>query len=127
MAVVEGCGDNGCEYMTGGVAVILGKTGGNFGAGMTGGMAYIYDPEKRFHKRANMETLVCVPVSVAHWQAQLKGLIEAHFAHTNSEKAGYILNRWEEALANFVQVCPKEMLIHLPHPISEQEALAIND
>ena len=112
MAVVEGCGDNGCEYMTGGVAVILGKTGGNFGAGMTGGMAYVYDPEKRFHKRANMETLVCVPVSVAHWQAQLKELIEAHFAHTGSEKAGYILNRWEEALANFVQVCPKEMLIH---------------
>ena len=127
MAVVEGCGDNGCEYMTGGVAVILGKTGGNFGAGMTGGMAYVYDPEKRFHKRANMETLVCVPVSVAHWQAQLKELIEAHFAHTGSEKTGYILNRWEEALANFVQVCPKEMLIHLPHPIDETASLVIND
>jgi glutamate synthase (NADPH) large chain len=70
--VVEGCGSNGCEYMTGGVAVILGAIGANFGAGMTGGMAYLYDPEGR-QQLINMETLVTCPVTVEHWEAQLKG------------------------------------------------------
>ncbi|MGH1330167.1 MAG: glutamate synthase large subunit [Paracoccaceae bacterium] len=116
--VIEGCGSNGCEYMTGGVAVILGAIGANFGAGMTGGMAYLYDPEGTVERFMNMETLVTCPVTVEHWEAQLKGLIERHVAETQSRKGEEILSHWEAERANFLQVCPKEMLVHLPVPLS---------
>ncbi|MEY2960568.1 MAG: hypothetical protein RLZ60_398, partial [Pseudomonadota bacterium] len=106
--VVEGCGSNGCEYMTGGVAVILGSIGPNFGAGMTGGMAYLYDPEGANEPLMNMETLVTCPVTVDHWEAQLKDLVERHARETGSRKAAEILQHWEAEKANFVQVCPKE-------------------
>ncbi|MDJ0858861.1 MAG: glutamate synthase large subunit [Dinoroseobacter sp.] len=119
--VIEGCGSNGCEYMTGGVAVILGGIGANFGAGMTGGMAYLYDPEGLALDRMNMETLVSCPVTMAHWEAQLKGLIERHAAETGSRKAADILQHWDIEKANFIQVCPKEMLVHLPVPLSIEE------
>ena len=115
--VIEGCGSNGCEYMTGGVAVILGSIGANFGAGMTGGMAYLYDPDGLAPDMMNMETLVTCPVTVAHWEAQLKGLIERHFDETESVKAGEILQHWETEKVHFMQVCPKEMLIHIPAPL----------
>ncbi len=115
--VIEGCGSNGCEYMTGGVAVILGSIGANFGAGMTGGMAYIYDPDGLAANMMNMETLVTCPVTVDHWEAQLKSLLERHVAETGSEKAAEILRRWDVEKANFVQICPKEMLVHLKHPL----------
>ncbi|MEL6587276.1 MAG: glutamate synthase large subunit, partial [Pseudomonadota bacterium] len=117
--VIEGCGSNGCEYMTGGVAVILGGIGGNFGAGMTGGMAYLYDPDGMAPALMNMETLVTCPVTVAHWEGQLRGLIERHAAETHSRKAQLILADWEREKANFLQVCPKEMLSHLAAPLSE--------
>ncbi|MEL6516335.1 MAG: glutamate synthase-related protein, partial [Pseudomonadota bacterium] len=120
--VIEGCGSNGCEYMTGGVAVILGSVGANFGAGMTGGMAYLYDPEGVAESRMNMETLVTCPVAVDHWEAQLKGLIEAHLAETGSVRAGEILQDWETAKGQFLQVCPKEMLDKLPAPLGIEEA-----
>ncbi|MGX9352146.1 glutamate synthase large subunit [Shimia sp. W99] len=120
--VIEGCGSNGCEYMTGGVAVILGEIGANFGAGMTGGMAYLYDPENKAEAVMNMETLVTCPVTVAHWEAQLKGLIERHVAETGSRKGADILQHWDVEKANFLQVCPKEMLVHLKHPLSVEEA-----
>ncbi len=116
--VIEGCGSNGCEYMTGGVAVILGRIGTNFGAGMTGGMAYVYDPEGRAEDLMNLETLVTCAVSHPHWEAQLKGLIERHARETRSRKAEAILQHWDTERANFLQVCPKEMLVHLPHPLS---------
>jgi glutamate synthase (NADPH/NADH) large chain len=119
--VVEGCGSNGCEYMTGGVAVILGGIGANFGAGMTGGMAYLYDPEGKAQSLMNMETLVTCPVTVDHWEHQLKGLIERHAKETGSRKAADILQHWEVEQKNFVQVCPKEMLIHLPAPLAIEE------
>jgi len=122
--VVEGCGSNGCEYMTGGVAVILGQIGANFGAGMTGGMAYLYDPKGASAPLMNKETLVTCPVTVEHWQAQLKGLIEQHLAETGSRKAADILQHWEAERGNFVQVCPKEMLNKIPHPLMlEQGAI----
>ncbi len=120
--VVEGCGSNGCEYMTGGVAVILGSIGANFGAGMTGGMAYLYDPEGQAAVNMNLETLVTCPVAEAHWEAQLKGLIQAHAAETGSRKAADILQHWDLEKANFVQVCPKEMLDKLTHPLGIEEA-----
>jgi glutamate synthase (NADPH/NADH) large chain len=119
--VVEGCGSNGCEYMTGGITVILGDTGANFGAGMTGGMAYVYDPLNQFKSRANMESIVTVPVSVSEWEDQLKSLIEEHLRETKSPKAAQILNRWDEELNNFVQVCPKEMLVHIPYPLTYED------
>ena len=120
--VVEGCGSNGCEYMTGGVAVILGSIGPNFGAGMTGGMAYLYDPEGANEPLMNMETLVTCPVTVDHWEAQLKDLVERHAKETGSRKAAEILQHWETEKANFVQVCPKEMLVHLKAPLTNEVA-----
>lgn len=122
--VIEGCGSNGCEYMTGGVAVILGSIGANFGAGMTGGMAYLYDPEGTAEDHVNGETLLTCGLGHSHWEAQLKGLIERHFAETGSRKAGEILQNWASERGNFLQVCPKEMLVHLPYPLSdEREAI----
>ena len=120
--VVEGCGSNGCEYMTGGVAVILGSIGPNFGAGMTGGMAYLYDREGANEPLMNMETLVTCPVTVDHWEAQLKDLVERHAKETGSRKAAEILQHWETEKANFVQVCPKEMLVHLKAPLTNEVA-----
>ncbi len=119
--VIEGCGSNGCEYMTGGVAVILGSIGANFGAGMTGGMAYLYDPEGVALENMNLETLVTCPVTVDHWKDQLHGLIARHAAETGSRKAGEILQHWDEEIANFLQVCPKEMLNKISHPLGIEE------
>jgi Glutamate synthase domain 2 len=122
--VIEGCGSNGCEYMTGGIAVILGTIGANFGAGMTGGMAYLYDPNGKALDLMNLETLVTCPVAVDHWETQLKDLIERHAKETHSIKAKEILDHWDEEKGNFLQVCPKEMLIHLPVPLTlEQGAI----
>ncbi len=115
--VIEGCGSNGCEYMTGGVAVILGSIGANFGAGMSGGMAYLYDPDGVVGDKLNMETLVTCPVTVDHWEQELLGLIKRHLAETGSRRAATILQHWDSEKANFVQVCPKEMLDKLPHPL----------
>ncbi len=116
--VVEGCGSNGCEYMTGGVTVILGRVGSNFGAGMTGGMAYVYDPKGLFGKYVNPESIVTGPVTVAHWEDQLKQLLEQHLVETGSPKTKEILHRWDAELAHFVQICPKEMLSRLEYPLS---------
>jgi glutamate synthase (NADPH/NADH) large chain len=116
--VIEGCGTNGCEYMTGGVAVILGSIGSNFGAGMTGGMAYVYDPQKIAKKQINLETLVIADLSVDYWIDQLKVLIEEHLKETGSVKSSNILDNWEIEKMAFLQICPKEMLTHIPFPIS---------
>ncbi len=118
--VIEGCGSNGCEYMTGGVAVILGDIGANFGAGMTGGMAYIYDPESKIGDFMNMETLVTAPVTMEHWEHELRDLILRHADETGSIKAHQILQDWENEKQNFVQICPKEMLAHIPVPLSAE-------
>ncbi|KPN64815.1 glutamate synthase (NADPH) large subunit [Aliiroseovarius crassostreae] len=122
--VIEGCGSNGCEYMTGGIAVILGSIGSNFGAGMTGGMAYLYDPEGKSGDLMNMESLVTCPVTVDHWEAELKSLVERHVAETGSAKGTEILRHWDFEKGNFLQVCPKEMLNKIPAPLSlESEAV----
>jgi glutamate synthase (NADPH/NADH) large chain len=115
--VVEGCGSNGCEYMTGGVAVILGSIGANFGAGMTGGMAYIYDPENQAQEVMNMESIVTARVQIEHWETELKSLIEKHAVETESRRALELLRNWDIEVNNFIQVCPKEMLNKILHPI----------
>ncbi|MAQ82142.1 MAG: glutamate synthase large subunit [Maritimibacter sp.] len=119
--VIEGCGSNGCEYMTGGVAVILGSIGANFGAGMTGGMAYLYDPDGVAKNFMNMETLVTCPVEGEHWEEQLLNLIGRHAAETMSQKAEDILQHWETARGHFVQVVPREMLNKLKHPLGNED------
>ncbi|GFE64590.1 glutamate synthase large subunit [Litoreibacter roseus] len=120
--VIEGCGTNGCEYMTGGVAVILGSIGANFGAGMTGGMAYLYDPDGEATALINMETLVTGPVTVDHWENELKQLVEAHAAETGSQKAAGLLQHWDSEKQNFLQICPIEMLPHLAAPLNYEDA-----
>ncbi|PZO66764.1 MAG: glutamate synthase large subunit [Paracoccus denitrificans] len=117
--VIEGCGSNGCEYMTGGVAVILGRIGANFGAGMTGGMAYLYDPDGLAMDYVNTETLVNCAVTHPHWDAELRGMIERHAAETDSRLARDILQNWSVERQNFVQLCPREMLPHLKFPLAE--------
>ncbi|MEL6888172.1 MAG: hypothetical protein AAFO86_05625, partial [Pseudomonadota bacterium] len=93
----------------------------NFGAGMTGGMAYLYDLEGDAERLMNMETLVICPVTVPHWQSQLEELIERHLAETGSRKAADILQHWDIEQRHFLQVCPKEMLVHLPAPLTFEE------
>ena len=120
--VVEGCGSNGCEYMTGGVAVILGPVGENFGAGMTGGMAFIYDPENRFPSQANPETITWQRVETAHWEGVLHGLIETHAEETQSRFAETLLNDWVRESGHFWHVVPKEMLGRLEQPLRVEAA-----
>ncbi|PGH54806.1 glutamate synthase large subunit [Azospirillum palustre] len=121
--VVEGCGSNGCEYMTGGTAVILGKVGDNFGAGMTGGMAYIYDPEDSLPLFINEESVIFQRIEVPHYEAQLRALIEEHVAETQSRFAAEILNDWQRELGHFWQVVPKEMLHRLAVPVTLPRAI----
>ncbi|MFD1626546.1 glutamate synthase large subunit [Azospirillum griseum] len=121
--VVEGCGSNGCEYMTGGVAVILGKVGDNFGAGMTGGMAYVYDEADQLPLYINDESVIFQRVEVSHYEAQLRSLIEEHVAETQSRFAAEILNDWERELGKFWQIVPKEMLSRLAVPVTLPKAI----
>ncbi len=118
--VVEGCGANGCEYMTGGVAVILGSVGDNFAAGMTGGMAYVFDERDEFLPHVNNETVVYQRVDSAHWESVVRDLIERHVEETQSGFAANILSAWELSLPKFWQVCPKEMIDRLDFPLSDK-------
>ena len=117
-AVIEGCDSNGCEYMTGGTVVILGSVGDNFGAGMTGGMAFIYDIDKQFENKANPESIIWQNVETNYWRDYLKNLLEKHSKETNSNLSKKILENFFSELDNFVQVCPKEMLDKLDNPIT---------
>jgi glutamate synthase domain-containing protein 3 len=107
-AVVEGVGDHGCEYMTGGVAVILGPTGLNFAAGMSGGIAYVLDREKSFAQRCNKEMVELDEVVESADVEVLCGLIENHARYTGSGVAKKVLDEWEETLPYFVKVMPVE-------------------
>jgi len=104
--VIEGVGDHGCEYMTGGRVVILGPTGRNFAAGMSGGIAYVYDDDNDFITRCNLGMVVLEKVETAEDTAELKGLIERHQDKTGSSVAARILESWDESLPKFVKVMP---------------------
>ena len=135
VAVVEGCGDHGCEYMTGGVVVVLGKTGRNFAAGMSGGVAYVYDPEANFAELCNQAQVDLLPISperdeedgaghpqqrtisasnpgmgdmLRHDAERLKILLERHHLHTGSKRARALLDDWAGALGQFVKVMPRD-------------------
>jgi glutamate synthase (NADPH/NADH) large chain len=117
--VVEGCGANGCEYMTGGTAVILGHTGDNFAAGMSGGMAFVYDAAGDFADCVNRETVVINRLASAHWESVVYGLVEEHVAETGSKWAAGLLAEWDVVRLRIWQICPKEMLVRLPHPLDD--------
>ena len=121
-AVVEGVGSNGCEYMTGGTVVILGQVGDNFGAGFTGGMAFVYDPDDLFTLRVNPDTLTWQRLGSDHWEAVLRDLIETHAAETNSRYARMLLLDWARVRGQFWQVVPREYVKYLPQPLSEDAA-----
>jgi glutamate synthase (NADPH) large chain len=130
VTVVEGTGDHGCEYMTGGTVVVLGSTGRNFAAGMSGGIAYVYDEDGSFASKCNMAMVALDPVLSAHEQettvpksawhsltrggerqtdeAMLKSLIERHFKHTGSTRARTLLDDWSTARGKFIKVFPTE-------------------
>ena len=103
-AVVEGVGDHGCEYMTGGCVVVLGPTGKNFAAGMSGGIAYVLDEDRSFYKRLNKELVSFEDVSNKYDVLELKGLIQEHVAYTNSEKGKRILDHFSEYLPKFKKI-----------------------
>jgi glutamate synthase (NADPH/NADH) large chain len=106
--VIEGVGDHGCEYMTGGRVVILGPTGRNFAAGMSGGIAYVWDADKDFITRCNLGTVELEPVEASEDIAELLDLIEQHHQFTNSSVAKRILDDWPAVLEKFVKVMPTD-------------------
>jgi glutamate synthase (NADPH/NADH) large chain len=120
--VVEGCGSNGCEYMTGGTAVILGKVSDNFAAGMTGGMAFIYDEDGSLPQYVNEENVIFQRIEVPHYEAVVKSLVEEHVAETQSRFAAQLLNDWDRVRSRFWQVIPKEMVHRLEIPVQAVQA-----
>ena len=120
--VVEGVGTNACEYMTGGNTVILGEVGDNFAAGMTGGMAFVYDPDNNLEDVINPNSVIWQRLETKYWIDFLHSLVAKHVDETSSEYAKKILNDWDLNQKFFYQICPKEMLDKLEHPISLQES-----
>jgi Glutamate synthase domain 3 len=124
-AVVEGCGSNGCEYMTGGNIVLLGDVGDNFAAGMTGGMAFIYDKNKNFEKKINPENVVWQKVETKYWKNFLKDLIKRHFEETGSIISKNIIENYDEEISNLYQICPKEMIDKLQNPKANKSKVGL--
>jgi glutamate synthase (NADPH/NADH) large chain len=118
-AVIEGCGSNGIEYMTGGRVAILGAVGDNFAAGMTGGMAYVYDPENTLPILINEESVVYQRLASSYWDGVLRGMIEEHIRETQSAYAAELFADWDNVRGRFWQICPKEMLTRIEHPLSD--------
>jgi glutamate synthase (NADPH/NADH) large chain len=121
--VVEGCGANGCEYMTGGQAVILGPVGLNFGAGMTGGMAFVLDLHDRFEQLVNPDSVVVCRVRNPYWESVLRELVAEHAKETGSRFAADLLRDWDRVRDFFWQVCPKEMVGRIDHGLEAEEAV----
>ncbi|MFC0305977.1 glutamate synthase large subunit [Rhizorhabdus histidinilytica] len=120
--VVEGCGANGCEYMTGGIAVILGRVGANFGAGMTGGMAFVLDEHGDFERNANPDSIIWQRLGSVRWEMRCKALIAEHAERTDSKWAHSVLDDWDRWRDRIWQVCPKEMVDRLDYPLNDSEA-----
>ena len=126
ISVVEGVGDHGCEYMTNGSTVILGLTGKNFGAGMSGGIAYIYDIDGMFQSRLNPEMVVARPVKRAPDIKEVKSLIEEHYEKTDSLRAKELLENWDVTLTKLIRVIAKEKY-DLEKAEEEHEAAVVVD
>ena len=129
-AVVEGVGDHACEYMTGGRAVILGPTGLNFAAGMSGGIAYVWDPNKAFEERCNKGTVDLEAIDADEDIVELRELIELHKQYTDSTVAAEILDAWPDVLSEFIKVMPtdyKRVLVERKKHDEEMELAIIDD
>ncbi len=122
--VIEGCGSNGCEYMTGGTAAILGSVGDNFAAGMTGGMAFVYDTGNTLAERINDEAVIWQRIQSSYWEGVLRDLVRAHVMETGSVYAANIEAHWDLEVGRFWQVCPKEMVGRLENPLSDETSEA---
>ena len=116
-AIVEGCGDNGCEYMTGGSAIILGSVGNNFAAGMTGGIAFVYDKEGTLPVRINLGDVIYQQQMTEYWENFLHSKIIEFYKITNSQNAKNIIDNWEKEKYLFWQICPKEMVTKFKNSI----------
>ena len=116
-AIIEGCGDNGCEYMTGGTAIILGSVGNNFAAGMTGGMAFVYDKEGTLPVRINLEDVIYQQQMTLYWEKFLFSKIQEHYDVTNSNHAKNLMDNWEKKKFLFWQIIPKEMIYKFEKPV----------
>jgi glutamate synthase domain-containing protein 3 len=110
--VVEGVGDHGCEYMTGGTVVVLGTTGRNFAAGMCGGIAYVLDLEGDFADRVNPERVDLEPLGPAD-EAEIQRMVRRHFEYTRSERAQEVLRKWNTFAPRFVKVFPRDLKLAL--------------
>ena len=104
--------------MTGGTVVILGEVGDNFAAGMTGGMAFIYDKNKEFEKKINPDSVIWQNVETKYWTQFLKKMVIEHLKETNSDLSKNIVDNYENEVKNFIQVCPKEMINKIENPIT---------
>jgi len=113
-AVIEGCGANGCEYMTGGDVMILGPVGANFGAGMTGGQAFLLDPEGHFERHANLETIAFEPLAGSGGEEHARTLLQEHVARTGSVLGAALLADWPRAAAAMIRVRPRAVLAPAP-------------
>jgi len=124
-AVVEGVGDHGLEYMTGGLVVILGPTGTNFGAGMSGGLAFVYDAKDEFEGRINPAMIGLERLSVAEEIESLKKLIQAHFKLTASPHAQALVENWEKTVGKFWKVVPHPPTADMPKPVYTYNAAKV--
>ena len=106
--VVEGVGEHGCEYMTGGLAVILGPTGKNFAAGMSGGIAYVLDEDNKLYRNLNKEMVLTEKLESKNDREELKRMLEKHLQYTGSSKAKEILDNYEEYLPKFKKIIPAD-------------------
>ena len=120
-AIVEGCGDNGCEYMTRGYAIILGSVGNNFAAGMTGGMAFVYDKEGTLPVRINLDDVIYQQQMNPYWEQFLLSKIEQHYKITQSNHAQNLLHNWEKEKFLFWQIIPTEMINKFKNPVLVEE------
>jgi glutamate synthase domain-containing protein 3 len=111
-AVVEGVGDHGCEYMTGGRVVVLGSTGRNFGAGMCGGFAYVLDEEGSFPERVNPERVDLEPITQEDEEI-VQRMVRRHFQYTRSKRAEEVLRKWNALAPRFVKVFPRDLKLAL--------------
>lgn len=125
-AVIEGVGDHGCEYMTGGRAVVLGETGRNFAAGMSGGIAYVWDPDSELEAKCNLDLVELEPVSDPEDMSELRSLIERHATYTGSTVASGVLSRWPTSLRDFVKVMPTDYKRILEQEAAKQELLILS-
>jgi len=120
-AVVEGCGDNGCEYMTGGNSIILGSVGNNFAAGMTGGMAFVYDKEGSLPVRINLDDVIYQQQMTSYWEEFLLSRIKLHNVKTQSNHAKNLIENWQKEKFLFWQIIPKEMINKYEHSVLIKE------